>query len=84
MTQSMIDESIGTLHAENDRGAPIRRDSYRRASPEARKKLEEWAASSRGVTAEDIFGCLAEEIDYEFLEIVFGCRGRKVPKEFGL
>ena len=82
MTQSMIDESIGTLHAENDRGAPIRRDSYRRASPEARKKLEERAATS--MRAEVMFGFLAEEIDYEFLEIVFGCRGRKVPKEFGL
>jgi hypothetical protein len=38
----------------------------------------------RGMRADDMMGVLADAIDYEFLETVLGCRGRKVPKDIGL
>jgi len=82
MTHSTT-ENIEIANSADDR--PTRAsgpDSYPRASPAARAKLEERAA--RSMRAEDMLGFLADAIDYEFLEIVLGCRGRKVPRDIGL
>jgi hypothetical protein len=81
-TQSTT-ENLEIVNLPDDRPARVPGpDSYPRASPAARAKLEQLAA--RGMRAEDMFGFLADAIDYEFLEIVLGCRGRKVPKDIGL
>jgi len=79
MTHSMIEEHA----AEADRQLTVHScEMYRRASASSRAKLEERAA--RSMRAEEMFGFLAEAIDHEFLEIVLGCRGRRLPKDVGL
>jgi hypothetical protein len=64
-----------------DNPIPSEGDEHRRM-PTPRSRLEERAA--RSMRAEDMLGLLAEAIDYEFLEIVLGCRGRKVPEDIRL
>ena len=75
MTEAITEANVEAVGAENqplsatDAGKPIRSPSLR---------------NFRGVRAEDMMGLLADAIDYEFLEIVLGCRGRKVPKDIGI
>ena len=82
MTHSTTEETIANVNAEDDRPAVVYGGDSYRCTPLSRAKLEERAA--RSMRAEDMIGLLADAIDYEFLEIVLGCRGRKVPKDVHL
>jgi hypothetical protein len=83
MIHSTTEENLGSVNSADDLPRRVSGpDSYPRASSAARAKLKERAA--RSMRAEAMFGFLADAIDYEFLEIVLGCRGRKVPKDIGL
>jgi hypothetical protein len=76
MTQSMTDEDLGKIDAAADRA--LTADA---SSPHRRSNLPR---TFRGMRAEDMIGLFADAIDYEFLETVLGCRGRKVPKDIGI